>query len=211
MVALKCRYRSLLPAGHALVDLVLVCYWIWHAVVVLNPLITEQHKHAISPMAAYAAPESIGWDPSVYSHTEPYFAVMLTGTLPAGMVSATLRPEAGWQTRNRLWDPVWVLYHEMVAIPFWILLGFLLDARPSWVGKLMRGYLGSRVVVMVLAMAFPTGNWWIPQFLFWMAIGAYLFVLGFQWMRGRAATTRGIPAKSGTTRRSCHDASNPVT
>jgi len=36
-VTLHCRYRSLLPAAHTAIDLVLVAAWIGHAVVVLNP------------------------------------------------------------------------------------------------------------------------------------------------------------------------------
>lgn len=126
-----------------------------------------------SVLAAYAATESIGWNPSVYATPDRHFALMLTGTLPAGIVSYSLRPEAGWQTRHRLWDPVWLLIHEAIAIPFWLLMGAWLDTGRSRLVRPMRDYVLLRLPLAILAMALPAHNWWVPQFLFWLAMGGY--------------------------------------
>ncbi len=158
---------------HAVVDLLLLAFWIWHAAVVLNPLTQSRKQLPANALAAYAATESIGWDPQVYSTPDRHFALMLTGTLPAGIVSYAVRPEAGWQTHRRLWDPIWLLVHESVAIPFWFLLGMWLDTGRSKLVPAMRAYVLLRVVLAVMAMVLPTHTWWIPQFLFWLTLAGY--------------------------------------
>jgi hypothetical protein len=173
LVNVQCRNRSLLPVSHALIDLLLLAFWIWHAAIVLDPLTGAARGTRSNVLAAYAETESIGWDPAVYSTPDRHFALMLTGTLPAGMVSYALRPEAGWQTHNRLWDPVWLLIHEAVAIPFWFLLGAWLDTGRSRLLRTMRAYLALRLVLAVMSIILPAHTWWIPQFLFWIGLGGY--------------------------------------
>ena len=173
MVTLHCRYRSLLPVAHTLVDLLLLAFWIGHAAVVLNPTRPESRRAQPDVLAAYGATESIGWSPEVYSTPDRHFSLMLTGTLPAGIVSFSFRPEAAWQTRHRLWDPVWLLIHEAVAIPLWFFLGAWLDTGRSRLARAMRDYLILRVALAVGAMLLPAYNWWIPQFLFWIALAGY--------------------------------------
>ena len=173
MVTIHCRYRSLLPVANALIDLLLLAFWICHAAVVLNPARVEFERVQPNVLAAYAATDSIGWSPEVYSTPDRHFTLMLTGTLPAGIVSFSLRPEAAWQTRHRLWDPIWLLIHESVAIPLWFFIGAWLDTGRSRLARAMRDYLILRLAVAVCAMLFPAHNWWIPQFLFWIGLGGY--------------------------------------
>jgi hypothetical protein len=185
-VTLHCRYRSLLPVAHTAIDLLLVAAWIWHAVVVLNPEKSRWHPPGSALTAAYARNESIGWEPITLTDTlEPHFALLLTGTLPAGIISGSVRPEAGWQTRHRLWDPVWLAIHEAAAIPFWFLMGTWLDSGRSRLIRLMRGYLVGRIALALLAIAWA-GNWWTVQFLFWLGLGAYSLLQGFHWLRRTA-------------------------
>ena len=188
-MTIHCRYRSLLPVAHTLLDLLLLGFWIWHATVVFNPPIHSIRGTRPSVMAAYAATESIGWNPSVYSTPDRHFALMLTGTLPAGIISYSVRPEAGWQTRHRLWDPLWLLIHEAIAIPFWFVIGAWLDTGRSRLARLMRDYVLLRLLTAVLAMALPAHNWWIPEFLFWLALGGYALL---QAVHGLAGSRRRV-------------------
>jgi len=178
---LHCRYRTLLPVGHTAIDLLLLAVWIWHAVVVLNP-----GRAAVRPqgnaLAAFAQSESIGWAPTTHcGPLEPRFELIRTGTLPAGIVSGTVRPEAGWQTRHRLWDPVWFLIHEAVAIPFWFLIGAWLDTGRSRLAGTMQGYLVGRAALALLAIAAPA-NWWSAQVLFWLGLGTYGALWAWRWL-----------------------------
>lgn len=181
-MTLHCRYRSLLPAAHTAIDLLLVAAWIWHAVVVLNPESRSSRPAGSTVSAAYARNESIGWEPITVGSLEPHFALLLTGNLPAGILSGSIRPEAGWQTRHRLWDPVWLLVHEAAAIPFWFLMGAWLDSGRSNLARVMRAYLVGRIVLALLAIAWA-GNWWTVQFVFWLGFGAYGLLQGFHWLR----------------------------
>jgi hypothetical protein len=185
-VTLHCRYRTLLPVAHTAIDLVLLATWIWHAVLVLNPEKSWSPPPGSAFSAAYARSESIGWEPTAQcGPLEPHFALLLTGTLPAGIVSGSLRPEAGWQTRHRLWDPAWLLIHEAAAIPFWFMMGTWLDSGRSRLARLMRAYLVGRLALALLAVSW-TGNWWTAQFLFWLGLGVYSGLHGFQWLRRSA-------------------------
>lgn len=182
---LFCQYRILLPAGHTAIDLLLLAAWIWHAVVVLSPPQAWSHPPG-NALAAYARSESIGWSPStVYWEPDSRFALIQTGTLPAGIVSASIRPEAGWQTRHRLWDPWWVLVHEAVAIPFWFLVGAWLDTSRSRLGKTMQAYLVGRMALALLAMA-GSGIGWKAQALFWLGLAAYGALWAMRWLLGAA-------------------------
>lgn len=187
-LSFHCRYRSLLPMGHVLIDLLLLTSWIWHATVVLNAPRSLSRPTGVSVAAAYAATDNIGWDP-VDVRLDPRFALMLTGTLPAGIVSGSVRPEAGWQTLHRLWDPLWLLVHEAVAIPFWFMIGAWLDSGRGHLGRVMRMYLVGRVVVAAIAIA-TTGDakWWILQFLFWVGLAAYGALQAMQWLRRSSRT-----------------------
>jgi hypothetical protein len=167
-----------------LIDLLLLATWIWHATVVLSPERSQATRPGSSMTAAYAASESIGWDPTPYSHPNARFALMLTGTLPAGVISSSIRPEAGWQTRHRLWDPVWLLVHEAVAIPLWFLVGTWLDAGRANLGRLMGIYLMGRVALAALTITLPGDQkWWALQFLFWVGLGGYGALQAMHWLR----------------------------
>jgi hypothetical protein len=121
---------------------------------------------------------------------EPRFALILSGTLPAGIVSGSLRPEAGWQTRHRLWDPIWFLIHQAVAIPFWFLMGAWIDGGRSRLGGTMQAYLVGRIALALLAML-GSGIGWKLQVLFWLALTVYGAPMASRWLlRGARALGR---------------------
>ena len=181
---LHCRYRTLLPIGHTAVDLLLLAAWIWHAAVVLNPPKATSHGYG-NALAASAREESIGWEPTRYGPPEPRFALILTGTVPAGIISSAVRPEAGWQTRHRLWDPLWFLVHEAVAIPFWFLTGVWLDRGRSRLGATMQAYLACRIALALLNLA---GNAFggSLQVFFWFGLAGYGVLRASRWLLGTA-------------------------
>jgi hypothetical protein len=188
---LHCRYRSLLPAAHTALDLLLLAAWIWHAMVLLNSPTAWPHPQG-NVLAAYARNESIGWEPTPFRDPpDPRFDLIRTGTLPAGIVSGSLRPEAGWQTRHRLWDPAWFLIHEAAAIPFWFLIGAWIDSGRHGLGRLMRGYLLGRIALALLAIAFPA-NYWVPlQVLFWLGLAVYGALRAPRWLLRTARSVAG--------------------
>ena len=111
----------------------------------------------------------------------PTFVLLVSGTLPAGIVSTYLRPNAGRQTRRKLWDPTWLLIHEAIAIPFWILMGILIDAGRSQMGKQMWFYLLTRGAFGLLDVAFGAAQFGIlalAQGLFWLGLAGYGIVYG---------------------------------
>jgi len=182
LMMLRWRNRSLLPAGHAAIDLLLLAAWIWHAVVVLDSPRAFSRPRG-NALAAYARNESIGWEPTTRGGpSDPRFDLILTGTLPAGIVSGSLRPEAGWQTRHRLWDPIWFLIHEAAAIPFWFLMGGWIDDGRSGLGRLMRGYLVGRIALALLAVAIAGNCWAALQVLFWLVLGVYGALRASRWL-----------------------------
>jgi hypothetical protein len=179
---LRWRNRSLLPGGHAAIDVLLLAAWIWHAVVVLDSPRAWSRPRG-NALAAYARNESIGWEPtSRGGPSEPRFDLILTGALPAGIVSGSLRPEAGWQTRHRLWDPIWFLIHEAVAIPFWFLIGTWIDGGRSGLGRLMRGFLVGRMALALLAIAISANCWVALQILFWLSLAVHGALRASRWL-----------------------------
>jgi hypothetical protein len=188
MMRLPCRFGTLLPAGHTAIDLILLAAWIWHAVVVLNAKKAWPHAPG-NALAAYARNESIGWEPTPHrSLPDPRFDLIRTGTLPAGMVSSSIRPEAGWQTRHRLWDPIWFAIHEAAAIPFWFIIGVWLDTGRSGLGRLMQAYLAGRAALAVVATAIPGNCWAALQVLFWLGLGVYGALRASRWLLRTAGT-----------------------
>jgi hypothetical protein len=176
------RYRWALPVGHTVVDLVLLATWIWQ-----GSLMWKGHKGdtASTPAlrtVALLQDATVGWDPT-YIPTPPKFVFLLSGTLPAGIVSMNVRPEAGWQRPGSLWDPVWLAIHETVAIPLWFLIGMWIDKGRSRLGKAMRFYLMGRGALVVLDAAFGIANFAVViQGCFWIWLAGYGIVRGVQWM-----------------------------
>src|SRR5260370_13248489 len=131
------QYRWLLPAGHTAIDLCILGIWIWqgHREKAYLPDPPVVSRPADSP-----AEMAVGWDPR--SCWDCGFMLLVTGALPAGVISTVIRR----QTREELWDPGWFLTLEGLAIPSWFLIGGWLDTGRSRLGRWTRRYLGARAV-----------------------------------------------------------------
>jgi hypothetical protein len=155
------------------IDLWLLVCWIWHATVMLK----EQKGH-VSPAQVVSTVAFLQDTPMTFDLSTipppPTFVLLVSGTLPAGIVSTYLRPGAGSQTRLKLWDPTWLLIHEAVAIPFWFLMGMWIDTGRSRMDKLMRFYLLTRAAFGLLDAALGAAQFGIlTQGLFWLGLSGY--------------------------------------
>src|SRR5882762_10998146 len=95
--------------------------------------------------------------------------LLVTGALPAGIISSLIRPGD-----ERFWDPGWFLILEALAIPSWFLIGAWLDTAHSRLVPWMRWYLGTRAVFA--AVFFSRELVQVAarvQVLFWLGLGIY--------------------------------------
>ena len=176
------RFRWLLPFGHMLIDLVLVAAWVWHG----TTLLTQDKARAAVRTAANVLlvqeSDTVEWEPRQMP-PPPKFGLILTGTLPAGVISGSLRPKCWWVTRRKVWDPIWLFIHQGVAIPLWFLIGLRIDAGSSPLRRVMLSYLllrgGFVLLVFGPSSAANIGSGF--QFLFWVGMTGYGIVRGIIW------------------------------
>src|SRR5438876_7754455 len=86
------RYRWILPVGHTVIDLLLLVSWIWHATVMLR-----QQKGHFAPAQVVSTAAFLQDTPMTFDFSfppAPTFVLLVSGTLPAGIVSTYLRPNA---------------------------------------------------------------------------------------------------------------------
>jgi hypothetical protein len=170
----RVKFRWILPIGHLAIDCIL-----------LGALIVYSNSHAyrgdsgwkaISKSSLIFVQESgtVEWDPRT---TGPpgSFSVIMSGNLPAGLVSVFLRPEAGIVGGRRRWDPSWFLLHQAVSLPFWYSLGIWADAGNVRLGKVLLVYLVVRFLVAVSG-SYNVG--WRVQILFWWSLILWAAGLG---------------------------------
>jgi hypothetical protein len=180
----RIRYRYLLPLGHLLVDLIVLSHFIWQG------HLWQRDRCRQSPVVrnvAFAQEGAVPWSPVYvcFAHS-PDFDFLVTGTLPAGLISFAVRPEARWHNCARLWDPLWFSIHESIALLFWFLLGGWLDSPGAPLRKLLGGYLLLRFALIPLC--------WLPawseagaplQMLFWLMFLICALVRGSLWLLRR--------------------------
>ena len=124
------------------------------------------------------------------SPLNPEFDLLLSGTFPAGNIATILRPDVSWQTHRKIWDPIWLAIHEAIAIPLWLLIGALVDAGRSRLGKWMRIYLYARFLFAALGVTLGGAPLWSSlQALFWLTLSCYGSVRGTVWLWARWSIT----------------------
>lgn len=141
------RYRWVLPIGHTAIDLMLLAFWFWYGQTMLR-----NQKHA-SHSSVFLQEQAVNFDIAVDA-IPPKFVLLATGNWPAGAVAMSLRPRAYKSRSGHLWDPIWLLIHEAIAIPFWFLIGMWVDKGRPQLGKLMLIYLLARCVFGALDAAY---------------------------------------------------------
>jgi hypothetical protein len=142
----------------------------------------EKHARIIAPAMLLQEDGGVAWDP-IYVPPPPEFMLLASGSLPAGMVSMSLRPKAWWATRQRIWDPVWFLLHEALAVPLWFLIGWRIDLGRSQLKKLMLIFLLARWgfgAIDIVSGAARIGA--ALQCLFWLGVAVYTVISAMAWI-----------------------------
>lgn len=119
-----------------------------------------------------------------------------SGTLPATLVSETLRPQVGVITPAKLWDPVWFFIHETVSFLLWFAIGASLDIGLLRIRKTLMVYFAGQIGFAVFSTAHGVAALgWHMQVLSWLAFGVYILVACARWALSKA---HQLPAKAGT-------------
>jgi len=170
----RVKWRWLLPLGPGLIDCILLVALIAYS----NRIFRHQKGGLHEPRAIQAAlflqeSNSIGWDPQ--THHSGQFMVLMSGNLPAGLISEVLRPQAAMVSRERRWDRVWFLLQEVLAFAFWYLVGAWIDTGHVGLRGVMFGYLAVRFL-MTFTGVYDVG--WRVQILCWLAFTLWIAGLG---------------------------------
>jgi len=174
------RCRIVLPFAHLSVDCVILVLWLWHAHALYRPK-ADLFPSRTEPVLFFQEGGSVAFDPKFISPPAE-FLLLASGTLPAMLVSGTVRPEAHILTPTKLWDPAWFLIHETVAFLLWFAIGVSLDTGLLRIRNLMMVYLATRFgfAVFLLAHGVAAVGWRI-EVLSWLAFGVYMVVVCLRW------------------------------
>jgi hypothetical protein len=168
-------YRWLLPAGHLVIDCLVLALWVWHAEMVDRERPTFHAAAVVRPVLLQEGGGPVFHD--VYRHPPQEFGFMVLGTLPVGIVSIAIRPQAVSQSARQGWDPIWFLVHQGLSFPWWLLIGVLVDTGRWPLKKLMTSYLIARVsfatLILVPGIA-RLGT--LAELLFWFGLGSWAAV-----------------------------------
>jgi hypothetical protein len=171
----RVKLRWLLPFGHAVIDCILLVSLIAYS----NRMFRQEkgvlyHSAAIQAALFLQEGESVEWDPVTLPPPGPFMLIM-SGNLPAGLVSGALRPQARIIRRECRWDRIWFLLQEVAAFASWYLIGFWVDAGRSRLGKVMIAYLAVRFLI---ALTGASDAGWRFQVLFWLGFTLWLMAVG---------------------------------
>ncbi|MBZ5575983.1 MAG: hypothetical protein LAP40_05425 [Acidobacteriia bacterium] len=171
--------RILLPAGHLLVDCIVLLLWLWHSNTLYRPK-ADSSVPQIEPVLLLQE-GSIAFDPKFFDPPAEFSFVAL-GNVPAMLISGTARPEAHIVTRAKHWDPVWFGIHEVASSLLWLGIGVLIDSGRLRMGRLMMTYLVARFsFVPLLLLRRVAGTGWRWEMIFWLALVVYgVVVIGFK-------------------------------
>jgi hypothetical protein len=79
----------MLPFGHLTVDCVVLALWLWHAHTLYHPT-ADLFPSRTTAVRFFQEGGSVAFDPKFIS--PPEFLLLASGTLPAMLVSTTVRP-----------------------------------------------------------------------------------------------------------------------
>ncbi|MGO9093981.1 MAG: hypothetical protein ACLQGV_02050 [Bryobacteraceae bacterium] len=178
----RIRYRYLLPLGHLLVDVIVLSHIMWHTHQALRfergpcgprYVITQTLPYLLEPEVEWSF---VAW----WTETSLDYRSLALGTLPAGLISFAVRPEAEVPYCDRLLDPVWFSIHESIALFFWFLVGWKLDSSAARLRKLLVAYLGLRFAFALLGWLTPVAAQigLVIELLFWLGLTVLALVYG---------------------------------
>jgi len=173
-VMARVKFRWLLPIAHACIDCVLL--------IALIAYTGRAFRHEKSNMRRTAGIQtvllqeggSVEWEPKYDVSFPGSFMAIVSGNLPAGLISGLVRPHAGLFTHRQSWDPTWFLIHEALAVSSWYLIGIWVDRGRRRLGMIMIGFLAARFLI-ALTGSYDIG--WRTQVFFWL--GFVLWLVAF--------------------------------
>jgi hypothetical protein len=171
---MRVKFRWLLPIAHALIDCVLLVSLIRHADHLLRHKAANQRPSANVQPALLQEGGSVEWIPMYDSPPGP-FLVLMSGDLPAGLLSGILRPGAYVVNRVQRWDPIWFFMHEAFSFACWYLIGRWADTGRLQLGWVMIGYVVARLLVALTGL-YDVG--WRAEVLFWLCFALWVLGLG---------------------------------
>jgi hypothetical protein len=175
------RSRWLLPIGNLVIDSIVLALWIWHA----DGLLMHHHRSGLRSSVhkpIVFLQETVTFDVRDIE-PDPVFLFLISGNVPAALVSASARPHAHLQTRAKLWDPIWFAIHESISFLVWWLIGMLLDLGRFHLKKTILGFLAARlVVVRLLVWSWVTRLAGVLEIIFWLVLAIYAIVWIVRWL-----------------------------
>lgn len=172
---MRVKWRYALPLLHTLIDCILLAALIAYSNRVFRPQKSTLAGPTPLTFALFLQENSIEFDPRPSSPPGP-FSLIMTGNLPAGVLSGVLRPEAGFIRARQRWDPLWFLIHESLSLSFWYLIGAWIDRGHVRFAVVMIIYFGLR---LLLALSGSGEVGWKSQTVFWMGLLLWLVGVGF--------------------------------
>jgi hypothetical protein len=122
---------------------------------------------------------SVEWEPKYDVSSPGPFMAIVSGNLPAGLISGLARPHAGLLRRRQSWDPTWFLLHEALALSSWYLIGIWVDRGRRRLGMIMIGFLAARFLI-ALTGSYDIG--WRIQVFFWLGFVLWLVALSLSFV-----------------------------
>jgi hypothetical protein len=174
------RYRWLLPAAHAAVDVALVLMLVHRTTVEIE---RERPTRFVQESPSQEEHE-IRWDPP-WLPPPPEVLAIIGGTPPAGIVAGILTPNADFFALRRGLDWRWFALHTGVAMATWFAIGLWLDCSRLRGSRILAlSYLGLRTCSVPLTLIGVGGAYkllvlgWLPCVLYPLCGAAYWFARG---------------------------------
>ena len=177
------RFRSfwLLPAGHLLIDSVVLGLWLLH----IREIGREMKAHRVAlqaPTHVAMLEEASGpYFDIIDVDPPPEFTFLASGNIPATVISLRARPGPVW---SDLW---WYLIYEVASFVIWFGIGLSVAAKRGWLANAMRRYLVLRcpfaALVTVPWVATLGAAVEVPL---WIALALCVFARCIKWS-GRAS------------------------
>jgi hypothetical protein len=178
----RVKWRWMLPAGNALIDCVLLLALASYSDRLVRPK-GQLHTSAGTESAMFNQ-EGIPWEPANLPPSGPYLLIV-TGNLPAGIISEMLAAHRGDRRHWQQFDAVWVLVYETASFISWYAIGFHVEGRRR-LSLVLMAYIIVRFL-LAIGGAYEVGL--RVQVLFWLGCTAWL--LGLALLHMTRSVVRG--------------------
>lgn len=167
-LAMAVKFGWLLPSANFVVDGVLVLALIAHSNRFVHKTVLSQAGN-VQPVSLIQEGGTVMWDPKTLPPTGP-FMLIVTGNVPAGLISERLRPDAGALSYGPKWDRLWFALHEAIAFACWFVIGTWVERHHKQLRTILICYSAVRFL-LALTGTYDIG--WRIQILWWLGFTAW--------------------------------------